>query len=120
MVIKVEDKRSFSSEGELKEPLKENQQNKEKTKEEQKFPPPPTFSDFILSLYASAMMAMGIIELKGTLKTEIDLPQAKQTIDILEMLLKKTEGNLSQEEKELFDNVLTELRLNFVKLLEKL
>lgn len=120
MVIKVEDKRSFTNQGELKESLDEKQKNKEKPKEPLKLPPPPNFSDFILSLYASAMMAMGSIEIKGAPKTEVDLVQAKQTIDILEILLKKTEGNLSEEEKKLFDTVLTELRLNFVNNMKKL
>lgn len=120
MVIKIEDKRSFDSKGELKETLNENKKNEAKTKEALKFPPPPSFSDFILSLYASAMMAMGAIEIKGSPKVEVDLAQAKQTIDILEILLKKTEGNLSEEEKNLFDTVLTELRLNFVNNMKKL
>lgn len=118
-MIKIEDKRSFSKDGELKEPLKE-EESKEKADKKVELPPPPSFSDFLLSLYASAMMSMGLIEIKGTEKAEIDLPQAKQTIDILEVLFEKTRGNLNEEEKKLFDNILTELRINFVKIMENL
>lgn len=119
MMIKIEDKRSFSKDGELKEPLKE-EEGKEKAEKKIELPPPPSFSDFLLSLYASTMMNMGLIEIKGAEKVEIDLPQAKQTIDILEILFEKTKGNLNEEEKKLFDNILTELRINFVKIMENL
>lgn len=120
MVIKIEDKRSFNKDGELKEPLKEDQKQKERVEKKIELPPPPAFSDFLLSLYASAMMNMGLVEIKGAEKVEIDLPQAKQTIDILEIIFEKTKGNLTEEEKGLFDNILTELRINFVKIMEKL
>ncbi len=117
MTIKVEDKRTFTKEGELKEPLKEKKEENQKKSIE--LPPTPTFSEFIVSLYASAMMSMGAIEVKGAEKMEIDLGQAKQTIDILEILQKKTQGNLTEEEKNLFNNLLTELRLNFVNIMNK-
>lgn len=117
MTMKVEDKRIFTKEGELKEPLSEKKE--EKTEKKIELPPTPTFSEFIVSLYASAMMSMGAIEVRGAEKMEIDLGQAKQTIDILEILQKKTEGNLTEEEKNLFNNLLTELRLNFVNVVNK-
>lgn len=119
-MVKVDDKRSFNKEGELKEPVKEKQEKKEQKTNKLELLPPPNFSDFILSLYASAMLSMGAIEIEGTEKGEIDLSGAKQTIDLLEMLLKKTEGNLTEEEKNLFDTIITELRLNFVDLMGKL
>lgn len=119
-MIKVEDKRSFNKDGELKEPLKEEQKEKEKGGKKMELPPPPSFSDFLLSLYASAMMNMGLVEIKGAEKVEVDIPQAKQTIDVLEILFEKTRGNLKEEEKKLFENILTELRINFVKIMENL
>jgi len=120
MMVKVEDKRIFNKEGNLKEPFEGKEKSDEKTKKSIDFPPPPSFSEFILSLYASAMIAMGAMEIKGAEKTEVDLPQAKQTIDILEVLYKKTEGNLTEEEKSLFDNLMTELRLKFVNIIDKI
>lgn len=113
-MVKVIDKRSFTPDGELKE------KTEKKEKKSIYLPAPPTFSEFIMSLYASAMINMGLIQVKGEEKQEIDLPQAKQTIDVMELILKKTEGNLTDEEKNLINNLLTELRLNFVELIKKL
>jgi hypothetical protein len=39
---------------------------------------------------------------------------ARSTIDILEMINRKTKGNLDAEEQKLLDHILYELRLNFV------
>jgi len=60
------------------------------------------------------MVAMGKLKNPATDKIERDLDQAKQSIDILEMLKEKTKGNLSAELSSLLDKFLTELRLNFV------
>lgn len=120
MMVKVEDKRIFDREGNLKEPSDSKEKVEEKTKKNINFLPAPTFSEFILSLYASAMISMGAMEIKGSEKMEIDLTQAKQTIDIMEVIYKKTEGNLTQEEKSLFDNLMTELRLKFVDTMNKI
>jgi Domain of unknown function (DUF1844). len=48
-------------------------------------------------------------------ETRRDLAAAKQTIDILNMLKEKTEGNLDDREKELLDGILFELRMRYVK-----
>lgn len=47
-------------------------------------------------------------------KTDRDLDSAQLTIDMLEMLQVKTSGNLADDEKRFIDQVLTDLRLNFV------
>ena len=44
------------------------------------------------------------------------LETARQLIDTLAMLEEKTKGNLTGEERELLQSVLTELRVRFVKL----
>ena len=64
--------------------------------------------------HSSAMMSMGKLKNPATDKIERDLEQAKQSINILEMLKEKTKGNLSPEVSTLLDKFLTELRLNFV------
>ena len=46
---------------------------------------------------------------------EKDVEGARQTIDILAMLETKTEGNLSEQEASLLRNLLTDLRLRFVR-----
>ena len=45
---------------------------------------------------------------------EPDLPLAQQTIDILAMLREKTKGNLTPEEEQFLENLLTDLRLRYV------
>jgi enoyl-CoA hydratase/carnithine racemase len=60
------------------------------------------------------MMAMGKLKNPMTDKIERDLSQAKQSIDILEMIREKTHNNLSPELLRTLEHALTELRLNFV------
>ena len=77
--------------------------------------PPLDFTSFILSLSTSVLMHLGVVENPVTKKTEKELPVARQTIDIIELLKEKTEGNLSEEETQLMVNVLRELRMLYVK-----
>lgn len=72
------------------------------------------FVQLVLSLQTGAMVQMGKIASPVTGKVERELNQARGTIDLLEMLAKKTHGNLVAEEQTLLDRVLYELRLNFV------
>ena len=60
------------------------------------------------------MQSMGKVKNPFTDKIERDLPQAKQSIDMIEMLKEKTAGNISPELLEILNRFLTELRLNFV------
>jgi len=72
------------------------------------------FYQLVLSLQAAAWQQMGKVSSPLTGKMERNLEQAKASIDLLEMLQRKTEGNLSSEEKKLLDHVLYELRMNYV------
>ncbi|MBI5267380.1 MAG: DUF1844 domain-containing protein [candidate division Zixibacteria bacterium] len=72
------------------------------------------FIQLTLSLQAGAMVQMGKIASPVTGKIERDLTQARATIDLLEMLHRKTKGNLSGDEQTLLDRILYELRLNYV------
>ena len=45
---------------------------------------------------------------------EVNLPLARQNIDILRVLEEKTRGNLSEEEHQLLEGVLYEVRMRFV------
>ena len=72
------------------------------------------FSTFILSLATSALFHMGMTEGPEGKRGEANLPLARQTIDTLEVLQEKTQGNLSDEESKLLETVLYELRMAFV------
>ncbi len=72
------------------------------------------FLQLVLSMQASAMQQMGKIASMISGKIERDLKAAQFTIDVLDMIEKKTKGNLSDEEAKLLGHVLYELRLNYV------
>ena len=79
--------------------------------------PSVDFSTFALSLATSALYHLGVVgdPEQGEPAPEPNLPLARQTIDILEMLEKKTRGNLDEEETRLLDGLLYELRMRFVE-----
>jgi len=77
--------------------------------------PEMNFSTFVVSLNASALMHLGLMEdpIQGQKVKNLEL--GKQTIDILVMLEEKTKGNLSSEEEKLLQTILYDLRINYVK-----
>ena len=77
------------------------------------------FLGLIHSFQAAAMQQMGKIPNPYTQKIERDMPQAKLSIDVLEMLQARTNGNLVGEESRFLSHVLTELRLNYVAEVEE-
>jgi hypothetical protein len=72
------------------------------------------FSTFIMSLTSSAFYHLGDIADPETGKTETNLPAVKQTIDMLIMLREKTQGNLTEEESKLLEQLVYELQMKFV------
>lgn len=91
------------------------EKEKEKLKKEEKFTPPEAdFKFFITTLSLQTSIALGQIPNPATNKAEEDLTQAKFLIDTLGMLKEKTKGNLGQEESNLLENLLYELRMVYV------
>ena len=78
--------------------------------------PPPDFTTFVYSLSTSALMQLGEIENPETGKKDTNFQLARHTIDLLEMLREKTEGNLTEEEKKLMEGVLGDLRTCYCKI----
>ena len=77
--------------------------------------PEITFSSLIFSLSSSAFVNLGAIPDPNTGKVEKNLPLVKQTIDLLVLLRDKTRNNLTQEEETLFDHLLYDLRMSYVR-----
>jgi Domain of unknown function (DUF1844) len=77
--------------------------------------PPITFASFVFSLGTSALMLLGE-KLDPNADVPVNLPQAKEIIDILSMLEAKTKGNLNDEEKAVLENTLYALRMKWVDL----
>jgi hypothetical protein len=86
------------------------------TKPEAAPPPAMDFSTFVLSLSTSAFVHMGLVPDPQTQQpAPKNLPLARQTIDILELLEAKTKGNLDAQEANLMESLLYELRMRFVE-----
>jgi hypothetical protein len=85
-----------------------------KTCEEEIYTATFAFSTFLLSLSTSVLVCLG--ELPDPLKNDksTNLPLAKQTIGIIEMLKEKTRGNLTEEEDRLIEGILYDLRMKYV------
>jgi hypothetical protein len=73
------------------------------------------FMELVLMLSSSAMQQLGKIINPLTGKTELNLPAAQATIDMVEMIEVKTRGNLDRDESRLLSNTLTSLRMNYVE-----
>lgn len=132
--FKVTDKRKFAGDGEKKEEAALPSGEKPETEmpagdpgageaPEDEAPPEVdpsmlevNFSNFVLSLGTSAVLHFGEIPDPATGKQEKNLPMAKHTIDVLNMLREKTSGNLEAEEEKLLSDLLYQLRMKYVSL----
>lgn len=76
--------------------------------------PEVTFSSFIMSLNTSALFHLGELDHPETGERVTDLDLAKHSIDILNLLQKKTKGNLDNDEDKLLSSILYELKMHFV------
>ena len=62
----------------------------------------------------AAMQQLGKLPNPVTNEIDRDLDQARVSIDMLEMLKQRTEGNRSEAESEVLEKVLFELQMNYV------
>lgn len=76
--------------------------------------PEMSFAALVLSLSAGAMVHLGETPEGASEAPEPNLPLARQTIDILELLERKTRGNLEPDEDRLLASVLHDLRMKYV------
>jgi len=73
-----------------------------------------SFSLLISGLATQTLLAFGEIENPLTGKREVDVDQAKYTIDLLQILEEKTRGNLTEEEQGYLNEILYDLRMRYV------
>lgn len=76
---------------------------------------PRDFAAFVEGMYLEAMLYMGAIPDPRSGETVEDTELAKYKIDLLAMLQKKTDGNLTPEETKQLDEVLYQLRMVYVQ-----
>lgn len=77
---------------------------------------PVNFSSFVISMGSSALMLMGEQLDPQQPSMPLNLPQAKEIIDLLSMLEEKTRGNLTSDEQVVMKDMLYALRMKFVSL----
>jgi hypothetical protein len=137
--FKVEDRRRFSPEGELK-PEHQGPESSDTpgtaqagaTSSERPGRPPEaqgsrpswhghetapeiTFSTFVVGLSTQALVHLGELPDPHTNQPAADLQAAQQLIDIIAMLENKTRGNLDRDEQAMLDSILFELRMKYVE-----
>lgn len=72
------------------------------------------FTEFLMSIASSAFIYLGLVEHPATGRRQVDLGAAKESIDMLDMLREKTRGNLTAGEDKLFEELLADLKMQFV------
>jgi len=73
------------------------------------------FETLVSYLGTTAMFQMGLVAGPGGQRIPADLTNARNTIDMIEVLERKTRGNLTPDESRLLEDVLYELRLAYVE-----
>lgn len=77
---------------------------------------PASFVSFLMSIASNAASALGMMEHPVTHQRDVDVELGKHWIDVLGMLQKKTNGNLTSQEKRMLEGLLADLRMQYVSL----
>src|SRR5215813_3804370 len=78
-------------------------------------PVAPDLQGLFIMLASSALMNLGEAADPETGERVLDLGQAKEAIDLLGLLRLKTEGNRTEQESHLLEEMLYDLQLRFVR-----
>lgn len=73
------------------------------------------FSTLVLSIGSSAAMALGLAPNPTTGKVDKNLELARFNIDLLRMLREKTNGNLTTDEQNFLNSIVTDLQMKYVQ-----
>jgi Domain of unknown function (DUF1844) len=133
--FRVIDRRPFTSEGELRKDVVEEQERETKREAaktaaapagESKAPvgPPPAetpkplgaFENLVRMLGQNAAMVLGAYADPRTGQPMIDPEAARELIDMLDALHEKTKGNLAPEEENLLLDLLGKLKMTYVEI----
>lgn len=119
--FRVRDRRMFTEEGEERKRDEAETRAREPEPPKQSPPtaaegtePPPAqmdFSSFILSLATTTMVHLGEVPDPMKKGSQENLAAARQMVDILGILKEKTEGNRTEAENSLLEQILYELRM---------
>jgi hypothetical protein len=81
--------------------------------------PPANFQTLVSTIATQAMMALGGMRDPKTNQPVLDLDLAKFHIDCLSVLEEKTAGNLEDEDKDMLNQVLYEIRMHYVQIAQQ-
>lgn len=81
--------------------------------------PAVDFTTFVVSLSHSALLHLGDAPHPTEEKSNVDLPLARQSIDLLALIQEKTHGNLTGAEEQVLTQALYDLRLRYVEVSQK-
>ena len=133
--FRVIDRRPFTSEGELRKEVVEEQE-REAEREAAKHPPvaadagqvpaaippaeptkrSPAFENLVRMLGSNAAMVLGAYADPRTGQPVIDPEAARELIDMLDALHEKTKGNLAAEEDALLLDLLGKLKMTYLEI----
>ena len=82
---------------------------------ESKFTEEQLFDNLISSLVHSVWISLGKIKNPMTDKIERNLFAASMNIDMIDMLYKRMDGNLSEQEDSYLSHVLSEIKMNYIE-----
>ena len=74
------------------------------------------FNEFLMGIASSAFIYLGLVEHPATGRRQVDMTAAKESIDMLVMLQEKTKGNLTRGEEKFFDDLLSDLKMQYVSM----
>jgi hypothetical protein len=77
----------------------------------------PRFLDLVQTLQMGAMAGLGMLQGHDGKRSPVDLPAAKDAIDLLGILQEKTKGNLTKEEEEVLREGLYHLRMGYMAMI---
>ena len=75
---------------------------------------PASFLSLIMSLASNAAASLGMMPHPVTGETGVELKTAKHWIDVLGMLENKTQNNLDEQEAQVLEGLLADLRMQYV------
>jgi len=133
--FRVIDRRPFTSEGELRKEVVEEEEREAK-REAAKIPAPspeaaktvapppppetpkgiPAFENLVRMLGSNAAMVLGAYADPSTGQPMIDPEAARELIDMLDALHEKTKGNLAPEEDTLLLDLLGKLKMTYLEI----
>ena len=128
--FRVVDRRPFAADGSRKDDVVADEKNGEAARATERSVPrdlpsePPDlpedeasgFETLVSYLSTTAMFQLGLIAGPSGEHIPADMPNAKRTVDLLEVLQQKTRGNLTAREARLLEEVLYELRMSFLEM----